>query len=306
MMCGERSSRAVGCVKNGCLLLLSALLILAAPLTSWSQGLTPDSPRVKAMAKKGIEFLNGYVHNAGMGKAHDHMDDIGGRALRALAIAKYHDVYKIPGGKSNRHVAAALKECREAIKAKSKLLGSPGDYGHRLYAASIALILLCEVDPKNSEREIDFMVDFLLSRQLPNGGWTYDQLEKLGHGDVSQTQYVILALWTAKHVGASIPDGAIIKACRWLMRTQEGAGSWGYMPNDGGGSQPYRNDKEGPLLAGENPDQTRYTNHNLAPSLAAAGLSSLYITAGMLQFVPAEPVAIEEKKNKHKTLQAHT
>ncbi|MCP3692125.1 MAG: hypothetical protein GY917_08020, partial [Planctomycetaceae bacterium] len=128
MMCGERSSRAVGCVKNGCLLLLSALMILAAPLTSWSQGLTPESARVRAMVDKGIKYLNSYTSKPQTGKtrSEDHMGDIGGRVLRALAIAKYHDVYKIPGGKTNPHVASALAECRAASKTTSKLYGKTG------------------------------------------------------------------------------------------------------------------------------------------------------------------------------------
>ncbi|MEC9002401.1 MAG: hypothetical protein VX644_03445, partial [Planctomycetota bacterium] len=69
------------------------------------------------------------------------------RVLRALAIAKYHDVYKIPGGKTNPHVASALAECRAASKTTSKLYGKTGDLGDQLYAAALALIFLCEVDP---------------------------------------------------------------------------------------------------------------------------------------------------------------
>jgi len=298
MMCGERSSRAVGCFKNGCLLLLSALMILAAPLTSWSQGLTPESARVRAMVDKGIKYLNSYTSKPQTGKtrSEDHMGDIGGRVLRALAIAKYHDVYKIPGGKTNPHVASALAECRAASKTTSKLYGKTGDLGDQLYAAALALIFLCEVDPKGSKVEIAAVTDFLIKHQMGNGAWTYVRYQKLGYGDVSQTQYVVLALWSAKQVGAYVPEEVITKACGWLMRTQEGAGSWGYQPKvDGGKSQPHRSDNP-PLSGAETPDQVWYSNHNTAPSLAAAGLSSMYITAGMLQFVPAEPVAIVEKK----------
>ena len=291
MICGERCCRAVGSGKNGFLLLLSGLLILATPLTSWSQGLTPDSPRVKAMAKRGIEY---FKKHRGQGK--DHMGSIGGKALRGLAIAKYYDVYKLPGGKTDPHVVEALTACRAATKSDEGMLG-PGaaDYGHHNYEASIALIFLCEVDPKGSKAEIAKFAEFLLNRQMGNGAWSYNQYMSSNFGDVSQTQYVILALWTAKQVGIYVPDDTIIKGCNWLLKTQEGAGSWGYHPLDNGSrAQPYRGSD--PESRGAKAAENSLTNHNVAPSLAAAGLSSLYISAGLLQFVNAKPVKEAVKK----------
>ena len=90
-----------------------------------------------------------------------------------------------------------------------------------------------------------------------------------------------MALWTAKNVGIYVPENVIVKACNWLLRTQESAGGWAYQPAAPG--DPYS-------------DFGEYANHNSAPSMAAAGLGSLYITAGMLQFVSTEPVKEVVKK----------
>ncbi len=152
-----------------------------------------------------------------------------------------------------------------------------------MYQPALALIFLCEVDPKGSKAHINAIVSYLIAQQLNCGAWSYTHFRDLNHGDTSQTQYVILALWTAKNVGIYVPEQVIVKACNWLLRTQESAGGWAYQPAAPG--DPYS-------------DFGEYANHNSAPSMAAAGLGSLYITAGMLQFVSAEPVKeIVEKKS---------
>jgi len=264
---------------------LASLLVLACALTAsftgviHAQGVTPDSPRVKAMVQKAIKFLNDYKHKptTNLNTVDDHLGTVGGRALRALAIAKYHEVYKIPGGKSNRHVVQTLQECRDIAGNAKRLPDAEG----KMYQAALALIFLCEVDPKGSKAQINAIVDYLVKQQLDCGAWSYTHFRKLNHGDTSQTQYVILGLWTAKNVGIYVPENVIVKACNWLLRTQESAGGWAYQPAAPG--DPYS-------------DFGEYANHNSAPSMAAAGLGSLYITAGMLQFVSAEPVKEVAKK----------
>ena len=110
------------------MLLLACLVNGSHPVLVYSQGVTPESARVKAMVQKGIKFLNGYEHKAKTqsNTVDDHLGTVGGRALRALAIAKYHEVYKIPGGKSNRHVATALQDCRAIAGNPKKLPDAEG------------------------------------------------------------------------------------------------------------------------------------------------------------------------------------
>ncbi len=261
------------------LLLTVCLVSFSDPAVVCSQGVTPDSARVKGIVAKGIKFLNGYQHKPKTKESptDDHLGTVGGRALRALAIAKYHEVYKIPGGKTNRHVAEALQDCRGIAGNPKKLPDTEG----KMYQPALALIFLCEVDPKGSKAHINAIVSYLIAQQLNCGAWSYTHFRDLNHGDTSQTQYVILALWTAKNVGIYVPEKVIVKACNWLLRTQESAGGWAYQPAAPG--DPYS-------------DFGEYANHNSAPSMAAAGLGSLYITAGMLQFVSTEPVKEVVKK----------
>ena len=267
------------------MLLLACLVSGSHPVLVYSQGVTPESARVKAMVQKGIKFLNGYEHKpkTKSNTVDDHLGTVGGRALRALAIAKYHEVYKIPGGKSNRHVAEALQDCRAIAGNPKKLPDAEG----KMYQPALALIFLCEVDPKGSKTQINAIVDYLVAQQLKCGAWSYTGFRELNHGDTSQTQYVILALWTAKNVGIYVQEDVIVKACNWLLRTQESAGGWAYQPAAPG--DPYS-------------DFGEYANHNSAPSMAAAGLGSLYITAGMLQFVNTEPVKQVVKKKSVSTI----
>ncbi len=271
---GDRSG-----MNSASLLLLACGLSLSFSGLINAQGVTPESPRVKAMVQKGIKFLNDYKHKpkTNLNTADDHLGTVGGRALRALAIAKYHEVYKIPGGKSNRHVVQALQDCRDIAGSPKRL---PDEEG-KMYQAALALIFLCEVDPKGSKAQINAIVDYLIKQQLDCGAWSYTHFRQLNHGDTSQTQYVILGLWTAKNVGIYVPENVLVKACNWLLRTQESAGGWAYQPAAPG--DPFS-------------DFGEYANHNSAPSMAAAGLGSLYITAGMLQFVSTEPVKEVAKK----------
>ena len=86
---GDRSG-----MNSASLLLLACGLSLSFSGLINAQGVTPESPRVKAMVQKGIKFLNDYKHKpkTNLNTADDHLGTVGGRALRALAIAKYHEV----------------------------------------------------------------------------------------------------------------------------------------------------------------------------------------------------------------------
>src|SRR5205085_1154535 len=64
--------------------------------------------------------------------------------------------------------------------------------------------------------------------------------------------------------GLSVPTAAIEKACGWLIRTQDPSGAWGYQGQDPGNFNQRINQME------------------IRPSLAAAGLGSLYICADAL------------------------
>jgi hypothetical protein len=100
----------------------------------------------------------------------------------------------------------------------------------------------------------------MLSKQQAGGGWSYAGMQT---GDTSQTQYSALGLWTAKAVGLDVPQDRVEKLCGWLIRTQDVSGAWGYQGTDPG-------------------IYTRVQQSSVRPSLAAAGLGSLYICSDLL------------------------
>jgi hypothetical protein len=163
----------------------------------------------------------------------------------------------VKNGKDETHpiVAGGIKRCQDA--AAGKEIPDQGNVG--TYGLSLAVIFLCEVDPVKYKKEIAYFFGKLLKLQLSNGPWTYPGGPL---GDTSQTQYGVLALWTADHAGVEVPTEAIERVCGWLMRTQDTGGGWAYLTQD---SPAGRTNQSG-----------------VTHSLTAAGLSSTYICADLL------------------------
>jgi hypothetical protein len=218
-----------------------AFVITCAPA---ARGVTPESPEVKAVIEKGLNFLE---------KASD--ERLGGKCLIGLAFLK--------NGRELNHpkVVGALEACKASA-------GSAGSQD--MYSNGIALIFLCEHDPQKNKTEIEAYLKALLNRQMQHGGFGYAGTPT---GDTSQTQYAALGLWMAQRNGYRVPLTATEKMCGWLLRTQDPSGAWGYQGVDPGNLQ-------------------RVPQNDIRPSLAAAGLGSVYICADLLEIIdPQKPKA---------------
>jgi hypothetical protein len=171
---------------------------------------------------------------------------LGGKCLIALALHK--------GERPPNHpkIVAALRACESAIATPE-----PEDN----YSIGLALILLCEVDAVRHRSLAEKYLAVILKRQQEGGGWGYDTGSNVG--DTSQTQYPTLAMWLAANNGLDVPNTAIEKVCAFLIRTQDPSGAWGYQTNDPGNFQ-------------------RAAQMDIKPSLTAAGLGALYISADLL------------------------
>ena len=64
------------------------------------------------------------------------------------------------------------------------------------------------------------------------GGFGYYGLPT---GDTSQTQYTALAYWEMLNHGIAPDEQAVQDCLKWLLRTQDPAGLWGYQGVDPGG-----------------------------------------------------------------------
>jgi len=177
---------------------------------------------------------------------------LGGQCLIGLSFLK--------NGRDRSHpkIVAALKAC-EAFAA------NPGAAGANVgavdnYSVGLAIIFLCEHDPTKNRAAAQSIVNHLLYRQMAIGAWTYPGTTL---GDTSQTQYAALGLWMADANGLEVPEQSVERLCGWLLRTQDPSGGWGYHANDPG-------------------SMARVSQASVRPSLAAAGLGSVYICADLL------------------------
>jgi hypothetical protein len=267
--------------RRNCLLGLVCSITLLSQSLLVAQG--PESVRVKAIVEKGIAFLEGDL------TSYDQMKTLPGPIVVGLAIYKYHDVYGVAGGKNHPKVVKAKAAAVELVQYVSDS-SYKGD--KKFYEAGIAAIFLLEVDPDAYRPQIASLIKAIEAGQKKNGSWGYPE-ETIG--DTSVSQFCILALWTAKNRGFTVKTEAIANACNWLMRTQDPSGAWGYKGvNDPGIGQFRRmSQAQGELGA----------NYLGAHSDAACGLGSLYITAGLLQFVNQQPEPPKKNSNVNSALQ---
>jgi len=271
--------------RRNCLLgLVCSITLLSQPLLV-AQG--PNSARVKAIVEKGITFLQGDL------TGYNQMKTVGGPVVVGLAIYKYHDVYGISGGKNHPKVTKAKANAVDIAQTVT----SPSYKGERMYyEAGIAAILLLEVDPDGYRPQIAALIKAIESGQKKNGSWGYPEQN---FGDTSATQFCILALWTAKNRRFTVKTEVIANACNWLMRTQDPSGAWGYKEANDPGIGNFFRTSQVIKIAPLQPD----TNHVGAHSDAACGLGSLYISAGLLQFVNQQPEPPKKNSNVNSALQ---
>jgi hypothetical protein len=173
---------------------------------------TPESPQVRRLISKGVNYLAG---------AQDHR--LGGKCL--IGLVRYKDGH----GEDDARVADAVAACQAATGQ------TPEEIDEDIYNTAIAIIFLAELDAGKYRQEIEALLDSLYLRQKEGGGWGYPPEHKNGPtGDTSMTQYAVLALWTTHRQGIDVRMESVERVCNWLIRTQDPSGGWGYQGNDPG------------------------------------------------------------------------
>jgi hypothetical protein len=182
----------------------AALIVLC--LAQVARAVTPESPEVRELVDKGLEFLE---------KRNDSR--LGGKCLVALAFLK--------NGASLNHprIAEALAAC-EATSAEAMLRESVYDNG-------LAIIFLAELDPVKHRELLTRFAGTMEARQKPHGGWGYEGMQT---GDTSQTQYAVLSYWQLMQAGVAPSVKSVEAGANWLLRTQDPDGGWGYQGEDPG------------------------------------------------------------------------
>ena len=169
---------------------------------------------------------------------------LGGKCLQGMCFLKT--------GRPASHpkVQEALKACQASTVSSEDV-----------YSNGLAIIFLCELDPQQHTALIQKYLSALLAKQKRHGGWGYAEQQT---GDTSQVQYAALGIWMARRNGFQVPLDSIERLAGWLMRTQDPSGAWGYQGVDPGNYQ------------------QRVQQAEIRPSLVAAGLGSVYISADLL------------------------
>ena len=223
-------------------------MVSGACLSRAAWAATPNSPEVRAMLDRARAFIQ---TAPGSGQ---HSSRLGGRGLIGLAVYKYEKRFG-QGETVIPEVTQAALDRTVSVSRDARALKALDNY-----SLGIALVLMTEVHPTEHTAEISIFLDELLSRQKPNGAWgySYDQL-----GDTSQLQYAALGIWSAKAAGYSVPDEVAVNLMNYVLRVQDPSGAWGYKGND-----------PGHVYA--------RCAKPLRPSLAAAGVGSLYVMADIL------------------------
>ena len=132
--------------------------------------ITPDDPQVKQMVARSLAWL-------------EKQDDerLGGKCLIGLCF------FKAEKGLNHPKIAAAQRACEQAI-ATVDMDGQPTDN----YSVGLALIFLCETNPKGNRALATRYVETLLKRQKANGAWGYRR--RTGR----------------RHIADAIPDARIV------------------------------------------------------------------------------------------------
>ncbi|WP_372719092.1 hypothetical protein [Novipirellula sp.] len=237
-------------MRLGCAL----LCVIVLPASSAS-AYTSEDPLVQAMIKKGLENLEKGLK----AKTAYPIDPFysGGAGEHALAGYAY---YKVTHDDDNPVVQQGLQSALRFVRTMSG--NDPGGHASTtVYSAAVVTLLLAEVDRVKYRGELEALEKYFRRAQYRGGGYGY-RGEPLG--DISQTQYAILALWTLDHAGMIIDYEGVAKTVNFLLRVQDPSGGWPYMGKEPRGGQRMRQD-------------------GVSLTMAYAGGSALLIAADILQ-----------------------
>jgi hypothetical protein len=170
-----------------------------------AHAVSPDSPEVKELVNLGLKHLETKGHVK-----------LGGKCLIGLAFLKAEK-------RDHPRVAEALAACQKAASAGSIETFIQGE--DSVYSNGIAIIFLCELDPKKHDEMLQFFLSAMKTRQKADGSWGYNGRTS---GDTSQTQYGALAYWEAHRRGFPLEASSVERLANWLSKVQDPSGGWSY------------------------------------------------------------------------------
>jgi hypothetical protein len=192
----------------------------SAPQSAQGAIASDDDPRVKAAVARAVAWMR---------SRNPHNVSIGPLALMVHALAKAREKYPDLVAPSD----PVLQSFVDKLRARCGTDGYKGDLsgGPDNYEAGCVAMALTAVDGQAYKNEIQVVLDFILSKQLGNGSWSYANTAQ--GGDTSMTQYAILGMWEAgAGAGVTVPKAKWDSAAQWLLKTQHADGGFEYHPED--------------------------------------------------------------------------
>jgi hypothetical protein len=203
-------------------------LLFVMPRASAHQS---DDPTVVKMIRSGVTALDSGINAKTYYTANVvHSGGTGELMLTGYAHMKsQHD----PKSATVRKAVSIAQEFVAQLNSKEINTGAPTE-NKSVYSAAVATMLLAEVDKKKYRSQLKALEGYFRGKRTADGFYTYPEQR---NGDVSQTQYAVLALWTLDRAGIEVDYGGVLKTINWLLAVQDSSGGWPYLgeiPKSGG------------------------------------------------------------------------
>lgn len=193
-----------------------ATVLLASPT---AVAYTPEDPIVQKMVDRGIKYLET-----------EALDKLGQFTGTITLVGYAH--HKCRHDPDNPLVQTAVKETLKYLKE----VENGANHSHKVqYDLAISVLLLADIDAERYRPELVKLQKLLLDSQMPHGGFGYPGDDM---GDVSQTQYVVLAIWTLDRIGIELDYAKVVRCLQWMLRVQDLSGAWPYHGVDPGPGRP--------------------------------------------------------------------
>lgn len=175
----------------------------------------PEDPEVRAMVDRGVKYLESLSEDQ-LGK-NPWAATSGQVILCALAHLK---------AEHNEDAPLVQMGLQQALKIAGSIKGTKLEHTPKAtYETAVAIMFLAELDPEKYAKELQQLGDGLFALQMRHGGYGYPGEP---NGDVSQSQYVMLAMWTLDRAKIPIPLDRAKSLLVWMTRVQDVSGSWPY------------------------------------------------------------------------------
>lgn len=111
--------------------------------------------------------------------------------------------------------------------AKGRALAKAYQGYDHIYLAGVDAMLLADTDGDLYFNELQQIADYVTGALRADGSWSDSPRAP---GDISMSQYGILALWAAQRAGCKVPPDSIDRSAAFFLKGRNRDSGWGYRP----------------------------------------------------------------------------